>query len=85
MKEYEKQKIQPDPAKLATQHRSNLRRQYVALLREVVKQLPHHVNTLSKRNRFATQVTRDPPANTPNATSSSCHATCTPYTAYHQP
>ena len=61
MQEYEKQKSQPDPAKLATQHRSNLRRQYVALLREEVKQLPHHVNTLSKRNRFTNQVTRDPP------------------------
>ena len=63
MQEYEKQKSQPDPTKLATQHRANLKRQYIALLRsrEEVKQLPHHVNTLSKRNRFTNQVTRDPP------------------------
>ena len=52
MQECEKQKLQPDPTKLATQHRANLRRQYLALLREEVKQLPHHVNTLSKRSRF---------------------------------
>ena len=61
MQEYEKQKLQPDPDKLATQHRANLRRQYITLLREEVKQLPHHVDTPSKRNRFVNQVTRDPP------------------------
>ena len=44
MQEYEKQKGQvpgqPDPAKPATQHRSNLRRPYIVLLREEVKQFP---------------------------------------------
>ena len=61
MQEYEKRKPQPDPIKLTTQHRTNLRRQYLALLREEVKQLPHHVDTLRRRSRFANQVTRDPP------------------------
>ena len=51
----------PDPASLYTEHLRRIRHEYTTLLRAEIRQLPHHVDTLYRRQRFAKQVTRDPP------------------------
>ena len=61
MKAREDQSQNPDPVSLHTEHIRRIRREYTALLRAEIRQIPHHVDTLYKRQRFATQVIRDPP------------------------
>ena len=61
MRAYQDQVHNPDPASLHTEHLRRIRHEYTALLRPEIRQLPHHVDTLYRRQRFANQVTRDPP------------------------
>ena len=51
----------PDPVGLHTEHLRRIKQEYVALLRAEIRQIPHHVDTLYRRQRFAKQVIRDPP------------------------
>ena len=51
----------PDPVGLHTEHLRRIKQEYVALLRAEIRQMPHHVDTLYRRQRFAKQVIRDPP------------------------
>lgn len=61
MQAHEDQLHNPDPASLHTKHVRRIRHEYTALLRAEIRQLPHHVDTLYRRQRYAKQVTRDPP------------------------
>ena len=61
MQAYQDQAHNPDPASLHKEHLRRIRHEYTALLRAEIHQLPHHVDTLYRRQRFANQVIRDPP------------------------
>ena len=61
MQAHQDQAHNPDPASLHAEHLRRIRQEYTALLRAEIRQLPHHVDTLYRRQRFAKQVTRDPP------------------------
>ena len=51
----------PDPAGLHKEHLRRIKQEYVALLRAEIRQMPHHVDVLYRRQRLAKQVIRDPP------------------------
>ena len=61
MQAHQDQAHNPDPASLHAEHLRRIRQEYTALLRAEIRQLPHHVDTLYRRQRFAKQVIRDPP------------------------
>ncbi len=60
MSAHEEQLANPDPTALRTEHLRRIKQEYTALLRgpAEVRQIPHHVDTLYRRQRFAKQVIR---------------------------
>ena len=61
MQAHQDQLANPDPVGLHAEHLRRIKQEYVALLRAEIRQIPHHVDTLYRRQRFAKQVIRDPP------------------------
>ena len=61
MQAHQDQLTNPDPVGLHTEQLRRIKQEYVALLRAEIRQMPHHVDTLYRRQRFAKQVIRDPP------------------------
>ena len=46
---------------LRAEHLRRIRQEYTTLLGAKIRQIPHHVDTLYRRQRFAKQVNGDPP------------------------